>query len=278
MFGILLISISSALGEISDSIGKKAVKEGSESYYAFGFLNLFFGTLFLAIYGFIKQDFVFSLASLPFFLPRLALEIVQAHVGIIAIVRADRSDMGFLKMLTIPLLLIVDIISGYVITPAQVGGIMLILAATLSLYSIEHFRTKGFWLICFTAMNAVATISLYKYDITHFNSVTAEQGIVCAVLSLYFFLLARIRSRENPLSFVQKPIQVFHTTASGLASAVSSFAFLFAPAVVITTAGRAFAILFSILSGRWYFHEKHMFGKSMLFLLVLTGLILLSLS
>src|SRR3989344_9419438 len=96
MFGILLAAVSSAFLEISDTLGKKSVKNRSESYYTFGFLNLFFGTLFLVGYGFFSHDFLFSMASLPFFIPRLILEIIQAHVTVIAIVRADRSDFGFI--------------------------------------------------------------------------------------------------------------------------------------------------------------------------------------
>jgi len=275
MFGLILAAVSSAFGEVSDTIGKKTVQSRLESYYTFGFLNLFFGSVFLGLYAVWSGNFFFSMASLPFFLPRLALEIIQAHVSVIAIVRADRSDFSFIKMLTIPLLLVVDMISGYAISPLQILGIVLILGTAFTLYSIENYKTKAFWLILFTAVNAVATISLYKYDISHFNSVTAEQGIVSVVLTLYFFFLATFKARENPLSFIRHPARILQSTSSGLSGVVASFAYAFAPAVIVTTALRAFAVLFSIISGRFYFQEKRFFAKALLFLIITAGLILL---
>ena len=276
MFGILLAGIGSAFSEISDSIGKKTVQDRLESLYTFGFLNLLFGTLFLVIHGFVRHSFLFSIASLPFFIPRLALEILQAHVGALAVIKADRSDYGFLRVLTIPLLLMVDVISGYSITTFQVAGIALILGAAFALYSLEHYKTKGFWLICFTAVNAVITISLFKYDISHFNSVESEQAIIMSVLALYFFLLAAIKARENPLSIARHPVRIAQTVSSGLGSYVSSFAYLFAPASIIMAAVRATAVLFSILSGKLYFREKRTVEKLFLFLVITLGLFLLT--
>src|SRR3989338_8217277 len=192
MFGLILAAVSSAFGEVSDTIGKKTVQSRLESYYTFGFLNLFFGSVFLGLYAIFGGSFIFSVASLQFFLPRLVLEVIQAHVSVIAVVRADRSDFSFIKMLTIPLLLVVDMLSGYAISPLQILGIVLILRTAFTLYSIEHYRTKALWLVCLTAVSAVATLSLNKDNISPFNSVTAEQGIVCVVLTLYFFLLATL--------------------------------------------------------------------------------------
>src|SRR3990167_855817 len=94
MIGILLSAVGSACKELSDSIGKRQVSTHVTSYYTIGFLNLFFATAFLIILGILRNDFVFSLESLPTFLPRLFLEILQAHLTVIAVVRADRSDYG----------------------------------------------------------------------------------------------------------------------------------------------------------------------------------------
>src|SRR3989344_8721126 len=126
MFGILLASISSAFSELSDSIGKKKTTERAYSHYTFGFLSVLGGALFLLIVGFVHNDFMFSLASLPTFLPRLVLEVLQAHVTIEAIVRADRSDFGHIRTLTIPLLLAVDLMLGYGVSTSQMLGMGII--------------------------------------------------------------------------------------------------------------------------------------------------------
>ena len=54
-----------------------------------------------------------------------------------------------------------------------------------------------------------------------------------------------------------------------------SLASTMAPASVITAALRAFAVLFSILSGKFYFKEKKFYLKLFLFLCVAIGLVLL---
>jgi hypothetical protein len=46
----MLAAVSSAFWEVSDTIGKKTVQSRLESYYTFGFLNLFFGSVFLGLY------------------------------------------------------------------------------------------------------------------------------------------------------------------------------------------------------------------------------------
>ncbi len=275
MFGVLLASISSAFSELSDSIGKKKTGELACSQYSFGFLSVLGGVPFLLIIGFVRNDLVFSLASLPTFLPRLVLEVLQAQVTVWAIMRADRSDFGPLRMLTIPLLLAVDLMLGYGVRPQQMLGMGIIFCTIFVLLSYEHFKTKGLSLLLFTAVNAVITISLFKYDVTHFNSVEAEQSIVGMVLLFYFFVLAVVRAGENPLRLLARRAFFVQAFTGGLSSVFSSYAYAFAPASITTAALRASAVLFSLLSGRMYFHERGFILKLVLFCVIVVGLFLL---
>ena len=275
MFGVLLSALSSAFNELSDSIGKKKVGDGIASYYTFGFLSILFGTIMLIIMGVWRQDFIFSLASLPTLIPRVFLEVLQAHVNILAVVKADRSDYGPIRILTIPLLLAVDVMLGYAITPIQMLGISIIFVTIFLLLSYERSRAKGLFLVLFTAINAVATLSLYKYDITHFNSVETEQVLVQLVLLVYFFVLAVTVGRENPFTFLRRGVFFAQASASGLASSFTSYAYVFAPASIITAALRASAVLFSVVSGKYYFKEKRLLLKISAVCGILAGFYLL---
>ena len=275
MFGILLALASSAFEEAADSIGKKQVQSHVASYYTFGFLTLLFGTTFLLFEGFIRGQLIFSLASLPTFLPRLALEILQAYVTVRAITRSDRGDFGFLRTLTIPILLGFDILLGYSIGTLQIFGMALIVVPVLVLVYSERRAMKGAGYLLVGAINAAITISLYKYDITHFNSVEAEQSIIGLVLLAYFFLMARATYGENPLTFLRTKAFAGQTVASGLSSIAASFAYAFAPASIILAALRSSAVLFAILTGRFYFRERHFLLRVVLFVSVLSGFILL---
>ena len=61
----------------------------------------------------------------------------------------------------------------------------------------------------------------------------------------------------------------------GVSEVLIGFAYLFAPASVITSGKRGSTVLWSIVSGNKLFHEQHILIKMAAFGLVILGLILL---
>lgn len=275
MFGIVLAGIGNFFAEIAESISKKEGHDKVASVYTLSFVSLFFGTIFILILGIARDNLVFSLASLPTFIPRALLEILQAYVTTRALIEADRADFGFVKSLTIPLLLIIDLALGYPLSPLQIGGMSLILLAVSTLLLYERHTIQGLFFLLVGAVNASITISLYKYNISHFNSVEAEQSVIMAFLLVYFFFAARFIAHENALSFLGRKIFFAQSFSSGFAHVANSFAYLFAPASVVATAIRSFGVLFALLSGKLYFHERYFYLKAGLLLLIVLGLVLL---
>jgi drug/metabolite transporter (DMT)-like permease len=286
MIGILLTGGSSLAEEAGASIGKWETLRGEESVFSMGFLDSLWTTLFLLVFAFVipkdffasgfPHGFVFSMASLPTFLPRVGLEILQAYATVYAIARADRSTFGFLRAITIPLLLVTDIVLAYSVSLHQIAGMSLIIASLILLFINHGIRREGAWLVVFTAVNAVATATLFKYDITHFNSVEAEQVLVSLVLLAFFFIMALTRAKENPLRLLVRPVFFTQSLLAGIGGVFISFAFLFNTASVIMTAKRAFTILFSMLSGHVYFREKELWIKVVCFILIAIGLVFLA--
>lgn len=276
MFGVILVSISSFFEEISISIGKTEVQKHKESVYTMASLSLIGGfVLFLAINIF-KGEFRFSLASLPTFSIRAFLEIFQVYISTMAVVRAERSTFGFLRTGTIILLLVVDFFLGYQIGFEQVAGISLIIFSLLLFFMNNGIKKNGLKYVILSTLGAVATVSLYKYDITHFNSVEAEQAVVLGILALFYCLMAMIKEKENPLRFLMKPVFLIQSLAHGVASIFGSFAFNFAPSSIIVAAGRSSSTLFSFLSGNIYFREKSFLLKFLLLIFLVLGIILLA--
>lgn len=275
MFGIVLAGIGNFFAEIAETIGKKEGREKVASVYTLSFVSLFFAAIFIAAVGVTRDSFVFSLASLPTFCVRALLEIVQAYATTRALIAADRADFGFVKSLTIPLLLIIDLTIGYPLTPLQMTGIGIILLSVSILLFYERHTVQGLFFLLVSAINAAITISLYKYNITNFNSVEAEQSLIIVFLLVYFFFAAKYFANENPLRFLVKRIFLAQSLSSGVAHVANSFAYLFASPSVIATAIRSFAVLFALLSGKLYFHERYFWLKAGLFLLIVLGLVLL---
>lgn len=277
MFGTLLLITSATLTEFGVSVGKTYAMAHKESPYTMGFLNLFWAVILFFLFAFfIRGQFIFTLASLPFFLLRIPLEIAQAHATVNAVIKADRSTFSFLRIWTLPLLLIADLALGYTISTKQILGISIIVIGFIILFINHGIKTKGAGFVMFSAINAALTISLFKYNITHFNSVEAEQGIMLLIVLTYFFVMARLVAKERPLvHYLRKPTFFFQSLSMGIASVLTSFAYLFAPASIITTASRLLHILTSIVSGNAYFHEKKPAIKIVAFLFLAIGIVLM---
>lgn len=190
--------------------------------------------------------------------------------------RADRSTFGFLRVITIPLLLVTDIILAYSVSLSQIAGMVLIIVSLILLFMNHGIRRQGAWLVTFIAVNAVVTISLFKYDISHFNSVSAEQAIVSLVLVIFFLTMALVKTKENPLRLLERPVFFAQSFLMGVSSVVMSFAYLFSAASIITAGKRAFNILFCMISGHVYFREKKLWIKVASFVLIAIGLVFLA--
>ncbi len=274
MIGILLVATAEIFAEIGTSLGKYEVSKRKESLYAMGFLNTVWATLFLLIWGLSGGELIFSYASLPFFLTRAVIEVVLLFITLNAILTADRATFSFLRILTIPLLLAVDIALGYSFTLGQIAGICLVVVALIFLFLNHGLSRKGKILSLLSAVLAVATITLYKYDITHYNSVPAEQILMHLIILVAIVVAAKIRAKENVFRYLTHSTFIIQSVSSGIAGALMSFAYLFAPASIIIAAKRSFEVLAAIVSGHKYFHEKHLFIKLTAFILVVAGVIL----
>jgi multidrug transporter EmrE-like cation transporter len=276
MFGVLLSTLGNLFGEISSSIGKHEVWKKKESIYTMGFLNTFWGVIIFLIIILAKREFAFSLESLPTFSIRAILEVLQAHFTIKAICISDRSTFGFIRAITIPLLLVVDLALGYSIGTFQYMGIFLILVAFVVVFVNHGIKKEGAFFILFTSVNAVLTISLYKYNITNFNSVESEQFLIYAILVAYFIFMTFYLKNENPFKLILKPIFFGQAASQGIGSLLLSFAYVFAPASVIIAVKRSSSVLWSVVFGRVYFHEKHIVIKIFCMLLIIAGIALLA--
>ncbi len=287
MLGVILASISTLFSEIGFSFGKKESAAHRESFFELGFLNYFWSTVFFialvtipffGVLGGQYSDFLFTTASLPTFIPRAVLGIVNLHLGLHALTTANRSTSAFLRVTTIPILLMLDIALGYTIAPNELAAIFIIITVTLALFLPQGLDKRGFWFALGSSITAAVTISLYQYNITHYNSVAGEQTILSLILLCYLFFMAVTTTRKNPLRLLLRPRAAIQSITLGFGALFGSFAFLFAPSSVIVSILRGTSILWSILSGYSFFHERHLSTKLTGFAALGTALMLLALT
>lgn len=231
--------------------------------------------LFITVIGFLFADLTFSIDSFATFLPRVVIAVVELQVAVIGIALVDRGSFGFIRLATIPLVLAADLVLGYPLKSLQMLGIIFIVIPIAILFHVDLSKSKRMLLVLAVAVLAAMDLTLYKYDISHFNSVESEQAIMSLVISLYFFLTAVLIRGENPFAFLRQKIYAVQAASSGIAYVVNSFAYLYAPASVIMAAFRGFSVLFSVISGTFYFRERSFLLRAFLFVLIAIGLVLL---
>lgn len=278
MIALTLLLFSTFAHEVAASIGKKAVSRRQESLYALGFLGVFWMCVFMGVSVLFGGEFVLSTASLPTLLPRIILECGLAYLGAQAIIKADRSTDGFLRLLTIPLLLMVDIRLGYSITPLQIAGIGLLFVGMGFLLLKSKRSNKGAKYVLAFALLAVVTASLYKYNITHYNSVAAEQMVSGLAVMVFFSIMARIHRTTQPIFLIAKPLTGVQSLSAGVSFTLQSFAFLYAPPSLVITIKRGLTLLWTIIFGHKWFHEHKLAVKLRAASLAMIGLLLVSIT
>jgi hypothetical protein len=276
MTALLLLFIGTFGEEVSLSMGKSAVKRRLQSPYTMVFLSLFWGVVFFVVSLLFGKEFTFTVASLPTFGLRLLIEMVISYTAIMAVIRADRSTCVFMRLITIPLLVLSDLRLGYSLSSFQLAGIVVICTVLVGLLSMGKISRKGLGYCLFTSIMGAATITLYKYNISHFNTVAGEQIMMHGALLVWFTVLARLKTKENPWSYLLRLFSEEQSIAKGLGSFLISHAYNLAPASVVVTADRSLSIFWGVIFGHRFFHERNFGLKLVAFGGVACGLYLLT--
>jgi multidrug transporter EmrE-like cation transporter len=275
LIGVGLVVVAMLFGEVAADIGKIEVRKKEESIYTMAFLNIALGTIIFIVIGIFRSKMHFNPAALPGIIMRSAFDMVLIYLNSLLIVKASRSTVGFLHVGTIPLLLIVDAILGFKIETLQLVGIGVIVTTIILLATHHGLDKKGLKIGIFTALIPVVTITIYRYNIENFHSVEIEQAISHGLLMIQLFVMAHFIAKENPFKFFRKKIFIAESVFNGVASVLSSFAYIYAPPSVITAAKRSAGVLWTTVSGSLYFHEKHIALKVAAMMLIIVGLVLL---
>lgn len=278
LVGILIMVLAAIALEASNSLGKWEIAHKKETIYSMGFISSFPAMLiFMAIAIFFTKDgLTLAPESIPLVATRLLCEIILMEVAIRAIKVSDRTTHSFIRIITIPLLVIVDFIIGYSLTPTQLIGILIVLLTLSVLFLKQSINKKGWQLSLASAVLAVVTISIFKYNITFHNSVAAESAFMLTGLSLYTLIMSIILKHEHPLNLLSKKPFIWQSLLRLFSYITISYGFLFGPASVLTTSLRSSSIIASIVAGKKIFHETNTHHKYIASIFIILGIIVLT--
>jgi hypothetical protein len=274
MFAAAIIVASTFLEETSDTLGKRGARKRQETVAQMAFLSLFWTVIFLVISTFMGAKFVLREASIPFLALRVVIDITLGYTAALAVVRADRTTVGFMRTLTIPLVLAGDVTLGYRLTGVQIAGVCVLFAGLAAAFYNNTRGRRGSRVAILVAVLSAISAILYKWDITYYNSVAAEQIVVYTCSVAFFYFLASARG-ASPAKLLFRPITGMQSLADGLGLAIEAFAFSYAPASVVVALKRSMAVIWSIVFGQHYFHEHKVKKKIYAGAILAMGLALL---
>jgi drug/metabolite transporter (DMT)-like permease len=276
MLGVLFIIGSTFLEEASSVIGKRKAAHNQENAYAYVFLHGFFAWIFMVV-GLFWMEVRFSPESIPILGTRIILEWLAMWIVAQAVIKSDRSTMGFAGILSIPLLTGVDIFLGYHLSVLNLLGMGLISVALFLAFSRKpssRRKRQGLHFAVAMALMSGLAATLYKYDLTHYNSLAVEQSIVLTGSVLFFGIMSARHTRKNaPWRQLRRPSTLSQSLLAGTGNVLQSASYLFMPAAAVIATKRALSLFWSVLAGHSYFHEKSLGHKLLTFLLVAVGLV-----
>lgn len=234
---------------------------------------------FYKIYAW-NLELYFSIASIPLLMLRLFLEITQSYITLIAIKHCDRSTFSILRVLTIPLLVIADILLWYQFTHYSLVWIGIILLSFIFFnINTKTINWKWWYFALFTAINAVITLSLFKYSMTHYwNSVEIDQGLM-ALWTVIFFIWFNYKKEKKLWFYLLKKEKIFwiQWILMALTSLLLSYSYVYLNASEATAVKRAWEMFWSVLAWFLFFQEKHLLKKILFAICIIIGLIIMAL-
>lgn len=227
---------------------------------------------------FTEFNIVFNHDSIPLLGVRAVLEILQAYFTLLAIKHCDRSTFSILRIITIPLLVMADILLWYHFSIYSFIWIGIILLSFL----VGHTKTKTinwtwWYFALFTAVNAVVTLSLFKYSLTNYqNSIEVDQFFISFSILLFFLIYDFKKHAKCGLLLIIKEKQfLLQGIMIGLSSLLISYTYLYFNASEASSINRAGAMFWSIIAWAVFFQEKNTIKKLFFALSIIIGLFIM---
>jgi hypothetical protein len=236
-------------------------------------------TIFSGIVVFVENDRSFTRTLLSFF-----LLIFQVLAGVLfneltnkAIHHAERSTFSVLSTITIPLLLICDILLGYETTRWQIGGVMLLVVMLTYVFFRGHFSMKGVKYVISSNLISLGTIVAFKYTTTYYASTELMNFLTSGGISALLFVIICKTKGFKGIKAVMKPKYIGFASLYGVGGVLCAAAYKFMIASMVIALKRFLSMIFGVITGKLYFHEKNTISKLSIASLIGIGVFIMNL-
>lgn len=275
MIGLILWIIWTLFEEINNSFTKH--KTEKHHFLKVWVISAFFWMLIFLLFWAYKYYFTdiklyLNPDSIPLLTIRLILEILQSYFTILAIKHCDRSTFSIIRILTIPLLVIADIILWYQFTTYSLIWMSIILLSFLTFNTkLKKIDYTWWYYALFTTVNAVFTISLFKLSITYYwNSLEIDQFIMLLWIMIFFIIYNYKEDQCSAFKLIIKEKEfLIQWLVIWISSLLISYSYIYLNASEATAIKRAWEIFWAIIAWVIFFKEKNLIIK-LLFAFCLT--------
>jgi hypothetical protein len=178
-----------------------------------------------------------------------------------AIHHADRSTFSVMSTMSIPLLLISDIVLGYEVSRWQIiGVVVLVLTLGITIFRGD-FSLKGIKYIVISNLISMGTIIAFKYSTTHYTSTEMMNLLNSGFMTFLFSIIVSRTKGWKGIKECLKPKYIGFASLYGIGGVLCAAAYKYMIASMVITLKRFFAMMFGVITGKLYFHEDHILRK-----------------
>ncbi|MDR0607196.1 MAG: hypothetical protein LBG52_02330 [Candidatus Peribacteria bacterium] len=207
----------------------------------------------------ISNDWTFTRTLGSFFLVvfQILAGVIFSELSNKAIHQSDRSTFSVMSTISIPLLLISDIVLGYNVSRRQIAGVI-ILVIMLSYTVIKgDFSKKGLKYIISSNLIAIGTTVAFKYATTYYASTELMNFYNAGGMSLLFFIIVGKTKGRHGIAQILRPKYLGFASLYAVGSVLCAAAYKYMIASMVIALKRCFSMMFGILTGKLFFHEEN---------------------
>ena len=205
--------------------------------------------------------FKITILSVIFALLLVLLAVSFYYFAMKTIEVADRSTASIFSVLVLPMLLISDIVLWYWINIYQIVWVLFItLVLLISSYS-GTLNLKWFKYIIITTIVAFTSTVIFKYQISHYTSVYAQLLIQSFFSCLIVMWIVYKQFWFIGIKSLIKKDYALIGFLRWLNTMLTSLAYMFGPASIISAFKRVWAMFWWVVFGKIIFHETNVWKK-----------------
>ena len=178
-----------------------------------------------------------------------------------AIHHAERSTFSVMSTMSIPLLLISDVIFGYGVSMWQIVGVAMLVIMLSYVVLKGDFSTKGMKYIVASNIVSMGTVIAFKYTTSHFGSTELVNFYNALFAGLLFLIIVARTKGWKGIRNTFKAKYLGFALLYGVGGVLCAAAYKYMIASMVVAFKRFFAMMFGVITGKLFFHEKKIFKK-----------------